>query len=192
VKKKLKILNFERLTLAENLGLKSFPNISIFKGDFRTKFHFNSTIDKKSVLKFLKDYENKKLNKFQKSKKRPVNDRDVMYPSLVEVVSDSFHELVVKSNCDVLLLVYADWSESSMYLVSLLSIISEVFKEMNYSSLIISKMDFDENDLNDNFSVDEKIPILKYFKNNEKSKPNTYQLESSVEDLFKFIDLNST
>jgi hypothetical protein len=180
------------LTLAENLGLKYFPNISIFNGDFKTKFHFNSTIDKKSVLKFLKDYENKKLNKFQKSKKRPLNDKDVMYPSLIEVVFDSFDEIVVKSNSDVLLLVYADWSETSMYLVSLLSIISQLLGEMNHNSLIISKMDFDENDLNDNFTVDEKIPILKFFKMNEKSKPILFQLESNVEDLFKFISLNST
>ena len=184
---------FERLALAENLGLEQFPNISIFNSDLKKKFHFNKEITKKSVYKFIQNYENKKLKSFKKSKKRPLNDKDEYYPTMKEVVATSFQEIVLQSSNDVFILIYAEWNDLSMKYVDLFSIISQLLHSIKHDSIIVCKMDFDENDLHEDFfNQEDKIPILKYFKKDDKKNPISYQFYDNIENLIKFINLHST
>eukprot|EP01080_Neovahlkampfia_damariscottae_P004097 gene4097-7385_t len=185
--------NLSGLALAENLGLQEFPNISIFNSNMKKKFHFNRIISKKSVYKFIQNYQNNKLKPFKKSKVRPKNDRDEYFPTITEVVASSFEEIVLQSQKDVFLLVYAEWNDISMNYIPLFSIVSQLFELIKEDSIIISMINFDENDLhNEFFNIEEKIPILKYFKKNDKNNPISYQSFDKFEYLIDFICQHSS
>ena len=174
--------------LAEYIGIKEndLPSVRIAdtRGDFK-KYNMVGEINEKNILKFVEDWENKKLKPHLKTAEEPKeNNGDVLI-----VVGKTFERDVIKNDKDVMLLFYAPWCGHCKALHPKYEEVAKKLKAKN-PKLVMAKIDATENEVESvNISG---FPTVKFYPGNKKDKePLDYNGDRSVEDIIKFIKTNA-
>ena len=174
--------------LAEYIGIKEneLPSVRIAdtRGDFK-KYNMEGEINEKNILKFVEDWENKKLKPHLKTAEEPKdNNGDVFI-----VVGKTFERDVIKNDKDVMLLFYAPWCGHCKALHPKYEEVAKKLKAKN-PKLVMAKIDATENEVESvNISG---FPTVKFYPGNKKDKaPLDYNGDRSVEDIIKFIKTNA-
>ena len=174
--------------LAEYIGIKEneLPSVRIAdtRGDFK-KYNMEGEINEKNILKFVEDWENKKLKPHLKTADEPKeNNGDVFV-----VVGKTFQKEVIDNDKDVMLLFYAPWCGHCKALHPKYEEVAKKLKEKN-PKLLLAKIDATENEVESvNISG---FPTVKFYPGDKKDKaPLDYNGDRSVEDMIKFIKTNA-
>ena len=174
--------------LAEYIGVKESDLPSVRIADTRTdlkKYNMEGEITEQNILKFVEDWENKKLKPHLKSAEEPKENKgDVLI-----VVGKTFERDVIKNDKDVMLLFYAPWCGHCKALHPKYEEVAKKLKEKN-PKLVMAKIDATENEVESvNISG---FPTVKFYPGNKKDKaPLDYNGDRSVEDIIKFIKTNA-
>ena len=174
--------------LAEYIGIKEseLPSVRIAdtRGDFK-KYNMEGEINEKNILKFVEDWENKKLKPHLKTAEEPKeNNGDVFV-----VVGKTFQKEVIDNDKDVMLLFYAPWCGHCKALHPKYEEVAKKLKEKN-PKLRLAKIDATENEV-ESVSIS-GFPTVKFYPGDKKDKaPLDYNGDRSVEDIIKFIKTNA-
>lgn len=125
-----------------------------------------------------------------KSQTRPQNDRDPTHPELLVLTANSFEELVINSEHDVLVDIYADWCGPCRMVAPVLQKLAKVLK--GFDSIRIAKMNCDLNDIDPTYFPEPSIPNIKFFTAKNKKEPIKYTGKRTLSDFLKFIKANSS
>ena len=174
--------------LAEYIGIKEneLPSVRIAdtRGDFK-KYNMEGEINEKNILKFVEDWENKKLKPHLKTAEEPKeNNGDVFV-----VVGKTFQKEVIDNDKDVMLLFYAPWCGHCKALHPKYEEVAKKLKEKN-PKLRLAKIDATENEV-ESVTIS-GFPTVKFYPGNKKDKaPLDYNGDRSVDDIIKFIKTNA-
>jgi protein disulfide-isomerase A1 len=174
--------------LAEYIGIKEneLPSVRIAdtRGDFK-KYNMEGEINEKNILKFVEDWENKKLKPHLKTAEEPKeNNGDVFV-----VVGKTFQKEVIDNDKDVMLLFYAPWCRHCKALHPKYEEVAKKLKEKN-PKLRLAKIDATENEV-ESVSIS-GFPTVKFYPGDKKDKaPLDYNGDRSVDDIIKFIKTNA-
>lgn len=173
----------EEARLADYIGIKSpeLPTVRIFdtRGDLK-KYKMEGEINEENILQFVEDWENKKLKPNLKSEEVPASQNGDVYV----LVGNSFEEVVLKSDKNVLVEFYAPWCGHCKQLTPIYEEIARKYK--GNDNIIIAKIDATANEVE---SVSIKgFPTLKFYKAGRKDAPMNYSEARTVEGFTKFLN----
>nr|XP_043629074.1 protein disulfide-isomerase-like [Erigeron canadensis] len=142
----------------------------------------NSNVEADQLAPWLKDYMDGKVKPFIKSEPIPeTNDEPVKV-----VVANSLRNMVLDSNKNILLEIYAPWCGHCKKLAPILDEVAVSFE--NDANVMIAKFDGSNNDIpSDTFEV-QGYPTL-YFKSSS-GKVVPYEGNRTKEDIIEFIQKN--
>ena len=129
------------------------------------KFRLQGKINEESLLKFISDWENKKLKPFMKSEpeiKKEDNDGEVF-----NLVGTSYKKDVIDNDKDVVVYFYAPWCEKCQHFYPRYERLARKLKKNN-KKLMFAKMDATENDIE--FFPVNRYPTIKFYPGNAKDK----------------------
>jgi protein disulfide-isomerase A1 len=176
--------------LAEKIGIKDkdLPSIRIIdtSGKYMKKYKMEGEINENNILKFIKDWEEKRIKSYVKSGNEPkVNNEDVFI-----VVGNTFEKEVINNNKDVMVLFYSPWCYHCKALLPKYEEVAKKLKAKN-PKLLLTKINAIENEVE---SIgDYGFPKIKFYPGNKKDRPPIdYDGDKSVEDIIKFIKSNSS
>ena len=176
--------------LAEKIGIKDkdLPSIRIIdtSGKYMKKYKMEGEINENNILKFIKDWEEKRIKSYVKSGDEPkVNNEDVFI-----VVGNTFEKEVINNNKDVMVLFYSPWCYHCKALLPKYEEVAKKLKAKN-PKLLLTKINAIENEVE---SIgDYGFPKIKFYPGNKKDRPPIdYEGDKSVEDIIKFIKSNSS
>lgn len=145
------------------------------------KFKMEGELTEENLLKFIENWENKKIKPFLKTEEIPEeNDGDVFI-----VVGKTFKKEVLDNNKDVVMYFFAPWCEHCKEFYPGYEKLARKLKNKN-PNLILAKMDSTENDIED-FPI-KKYPTIKFYPGNAKNKePIHFNNRGSIDDLLHLI-----
>ena len=148
------------------------------KGDL-SKFKLGSSISRDSVLKFLDEFTNDKLERHYKSAEIPEkNDEYVKV-----VVGKSFQDVVINNDKNVLVEFYAPWCG---HCKTLAPIYEETAKALSGNDkILLVKVDSTENEV-PGVAI-QGFPTLKFYKAGQKDTPIEYSGDRTKEGIFKYF-----
>ena len=190
VNKKLKlfvsdILEGMSVKLSEFCGVREdgLPKAYIIElvGDDPVKYRMEEEINEENLVKFVENWENKKLKPFMRSEPLPEeNDGDVFV-----VVGNTYKKEVLDNDKDVVMYFFAPWCEHCKEYYPKYEKLARKLKNKN-PNLLFAKMDATENDIED-FQIN-KYPTIKFYPGNAKNKePIHFSNRQSIEDLLNLI-----
>ena len=156
------------IKLSEYCGVKEeegLPKAYIIEpiSEFPLKYYLNDSITEEHLLKFVDDWENKKLKPFLRGEEEPEeNDGDVLV-----VVRKTFKKLVLDNDKDVIIVFFAPWCKYCKNLYPGFEKMAIKLKDKN-PKLIFAKIDATENDI-EGINVG-KYPTIKFYPGNAKDK----------------------
>ena len=173
----------EKLTVKEN----NLPTIRIIDttGQYIKKYKMEEDINEKNILKFVDNWENKKIKSYVKSEDIPKdNNGDVFI-----IVGNTFEKEVINNKKDVMVLFYSPWCYHCKALLPKYEEVAKTLKNKN-TNLLLTKINAIENEIE---SIDDYgFPKIKFYPGNKKDKPPIdYNGDKSVEDIIKFIKNNA-
>ena len=173
----------EKLTVKEN----NLPTIRIIDttGQYIKKYKMEEDINEKNILKFVDNWENKKIKSYVKSEAIPKdNNGDVFI-----IVGNTFEKEVINNKKDVMVLFYSPWCYHCKALLPKYEEVAKTLKNKN-TNLLLTKINAIENEIE---SIDDYgFPKIKFYPGNKKDKPPIdYNGDKSVEDIIKFIKNNA-
>ena len=175
--------------LAETIGLKenNLPAIRIIDktGKYTKKYKMEEDINEKNILKFVDNWENKKIKSYVKSGEIPKdNNEDVFI-----IVGNTFEKEVLNNKKDVMVLLYSPLCYHCKALLPKYEKVAKRLKDKN-KNLLLTKINAIENEIE---SIDDYgFPKIKFYPGNKKDKPPIdYNGDKSVEDIIKFIQKNA-
>ena len=174
--------------LAEYIGIKDSDLPSVRIADTRSdlkKYNMEGEINEQNILKFVDDWENKKLKPHLKSAEEPKDNTGDVFV----VVGKTFERDVIKNDKDVMLLFYAPWCGHCKALHPKYEEVAKKLKSKN-PKLVMAKIDATENEV-ESVSIS-GFPTVKFYPGNKKDKaPLDYNGDRSVDDIIKFIKTNA-
>ena len=192
VNKKLKLFVSDieegmSVKLSEYCGIKEdgVPKAYIIEpiSENPIKYRIEEEITEENLLKFVDNWENKKIKPFMKTEKEPLpedNDGDVFV-----VVGNSYKKEVLNNDKDVVLYFFAPWCEHCKEFYPKYEKLARKLKKKN-PNLLMAKMDATENDIED-FQIT-KYPTIKFYPGNAKNKPPIhFSNRQSINDLLNLI-----
>ena len=173
----------EKLTVKEN----NLPTIRIIDttGQYIKKYKMEEDLNEKNILKFVDNWENKKIKSYVKSEAIPKdNNGDVFI-----IVGNTFEKEVINNKKDVMVLFYSPWCYHCKALLPKYEEVAKTLKDKN-KNLLLTKINAIENEIE---SIDDYgFPKIKFYPGNKKDKPPIdYNGDKSVEDIIKFIKNNA-
>ena len=173
----------EKLTVKEN----NLPTIRIIDttGQYIKKYKMEEDLNEKNILKFVDNWENKKIKSYVKSEDIPKdNNGDVFI-----IVGNTFEKEVINNKKDVMVLFYSPWCYHCKALLPKYEEVAKTLKNKN-TNLLLTKINAIENEIE---SIDDYgFPKIKFYPGNKKDKPPIdYNGDKSVEDIIKFIKNNA-
>lgn len=151
-------------------------------------YHFNFAPGKpltaKSISKFCTDFLENKLTPSFKSAPRPEGNDGVV----VEVVTDTFHQIVGQPNSDVVVCIYSGASVQSQLLLRLFKQAAESFRHVD--GLIFAQIDEDDNDLLP--GVPQQVPGVLVFPAENKTQVQSYGGVATLNGLLHFVEEHAT
>ena len=189
-KVKLFVSNFDEgmsVKLSEFCGIKeeNIPKIFIIDptNENPFKYEFKGEANEENLVKFVEDWENKKLKPFLRTEEIPDpddNDGDVYI-----VVGKSFKKEVLDNDKDVLMYFYAPWCKHCKEFYPKYEKLARKLKAKN-PKLLMAKMDATENDIE--YYPINKYPTIKFYPGNAKDKdPLQFSNRLSIVDLLNLI-----
>lgn len=171
---------------AANLGLKrEFPAILIHDMKSNQKFPHSqeSKLNGKSVTDYIKSWVSGELKPTFKSAPVPKSQKGPVHV----LVGDSFEDVVLNSDKDVLVEFYAPWCGHCKNLAPTYDKLGEAFAKDK--QVVIAKLDHTENEVP---LIIQSYPTIYLFKAGSKDQPIAYQGTRSLEDLVKFVKTHSS
>jgi len=171
-----------------NININDFPSIRIVdtSGKYFKKYKMEkNNINEKDILKFVNDWENKKIKSYVKSSEEPKdNDGDVFV-----VVGNTYEKEVINNDKDVVILFYSPLCYKCKALLPKYEIVAEKLKSKN-PKLLLAKIDGIENEVE---TIDDhSFPKIRFYPGNKKNKPPIeYNGDDSVNNIIKFIKDNA-
>ena len=171
-----------------NVNINDFPSIRIVdtSGKYIKKYKMDkNNINERDILKFVNDWENKKLKSYVKSSEEPKdNDGDVFI-----VVGNTYEKEVINNEKDVVILFYSPLCYKCKALLPKYEIVAEKLKSKN-PKLLLAKIDGIENEVE---TIDDHtFPKIRLYPGNKKNKqPIEYNGDNSVNNIIKFIKDNA-
>jgi len=171
-----------------NVNINDFPSIRIVdtSGKYIKKYKMEkNNINERDILKFVNDWENKKLKSYVKSNEEPKdNDGDVFI-----VVGNTYEKEVINNEKDVVILFYSPLCYKCKALLPKYEIVAEKLKSKN-PKLLLAKIDGIENEVE---TIDDHtFPKIRLYPGNKKNKqPIEYNGDNSVNNIIKFIKDNA-
>ena len=170
-----------------NVKEKELPTLRIAdtRGDYLKKYKMEGELNENNILKFIDDWENKRLKSYIKSSEVPEkNNEDVLV-----VVGKTFEKEVINNDKDVMVLFYSPLCYHLYYdckdIIAKYTEVAKILKRFN-SKLILAKIDASENEV-ESIQISGS-PKFKFFPGKQKDKaPIDYEGDNSVNDLIKFI-----
>ena len=170
-----------------NVKEKELPTLRIAdkRGDYLKKYKMEGELNESNILKFIDDWENKRLKSYIKSAEIPeVNNEDVLV-----IVGKTFEKEVINNDNDVMLLFYSPLCyhlyNDCKDIIQKYSEVAKRLKRFN-SKLILGKIDASENEV-ESIHISGS-PKFKFFPGKKKDKaPIDYEGDNSVNDIIKFI-----
>eukprot|EP01067_Filipodium_phascolosomae_P009357 Filipodium_phascolosomae@DN833_c0_g2_i1.p1 len=167
-----------------NLGLKEFPGLVLQMKEGRY-VHTDKISSASDVHSFVENAMGGKLEKSIRSEEVPENNDE----AVKVVVGKNFEEMVMKSDKDVLLEVYAPWCGHCKKL-------EPIYKELAESvsgntHILISKMDGTQNEIPFPDFEWTGFPTL-FFKKAGEAKPKQYDGERTLQALLEFVRKESS
>ena len=144
---------------------------------------FYTIENENDVLKFIKNYNNNKLNNkdnYYKIEPLLANFR----PFVLTANENNFNEIVINNEENVFVLFYSPFSSLSKRISSTFTNLAKKFNQVK-SNIKFVEIDGTKNVV-DGINL-EKYPALYLYKKNVKDKPIVYDGEYKEESLFKFI-----
>ena len=190
VNKKLKLFisdinEGKGVKLSEFCGVKEkdLPKVFIIEPVNSTppKYIFNEKITEENLLKFVNDWENKKIKPYLRSEEEPEeNDGDIF-----NVVGKTFKKEVLDNDKDVLVYFYAPWCRYCKEYYPRYEKLARKLKKKN-PHLLFTKVDITENDI-EGMPITQ-YPTVKFFPGNAKHKEPIHCMNKlSSEDLLNLI-----
>ena len=129
-----------------------------------TRYHYSSAFTDANVRAWLRDYEDDALQHHVKSQPRPANDAHPSRPGVLQVTADTFDELVVGGERNVLVVV-EQWTEhnSDKYIMS--AMVTQWLSTLaaglpDRSELLLASYDYELNDEPDTLPCGEPAIVL--------------------------------
>ena len=176
--------------LAEFIGIKDedLPSVRIAdtrNNDFK-KYNMKDEINLENIIKFVNDWENKRLKPSLKSEDEPKENNGNVFV----VVGKTFEKEVINNDKDVLLLFYAPWCGHCKEFHPKFEEAARILKKDN-PKLLFAKMDATENEVE---SVNiEGYPTIKFYPGNKKDKePIDFNEQRSIPGILKFLREHTT
>ena len=171
VNKKLKLFISDpnegmSVRLAEYCGVKDkdLPIAYILEpvSENPIKYRFKGEITEESLLKFVEEWENGKLNVYMRSEPEiKENDGEVF-----NLVGKTYKRDVIDNDKDIVIYFYAPWCEKCKLFYPKYERLARKLKNRN-KNLLFAKMDATENDI-EYFAVN-KYPTIKFYPGNKKN-----------------------
>ena len=173
----------EKLSVKEN----NLPTIRIIDttGRYIKKYKMEEDINEKNILKFVDNWENKKVKSYVKSEEIPKDNNEDVFV----IVGNTFEKEVINNKKDVMVLFYSPWCYHCKALLPKYEEVAKKLKDKN-KNLLLTKINAIENEID---SIDDYgFPKIKFYPGNKKDKrPIDYNGDKSVEDIIKFIKNNA-
>ena len=170
-----------------NVNKKELPTLRIAdsRGDYLKKYKMEGELNEDNILKFVDDWEKKRLKSYIKSAEIPENNND----DVLVVVGKTFEKEVINNDKDVMLLFYSPLCYHLYYdckdIIKKYSEVAKRLKRFN-SKIILGKIDASENEV-ESIHISGS-PKFKFFPGKKKDKaPIDYEGDNSVNDIIKFI-----
>ena len=171
--------------LSEYCGIKedALPKAYILEpiGENPIKYRTEEKITEENLIKFVENWENKKLKPFMRSEAEPEdNDGDVF-----TVVGKTYKKEVLNNDKDVLLYFFAPWCKHCKEFYPKFEKMARKLKNKN-PKLLLAKIDATENDI-EGLPIN-KYPTIKFYPGNAKNKePIHFNNKQSIVDLLNLI-----
>lgn len=202
-------------TFTESLGINAFnethgtvimiveaqeENIYVLNHRLVKKENQISTINKKMIYEFIKDYSDSKLRRYLKSpleneissSENCLNKTDEAGRRIIcvpEITTLTFNEIVLDDSKDVLLLFYTPWCVFCSAIASTFLTVAKFF--IGIDNILFARLNADVNDLPFEYSVD-RYPSLILFPAKRKSESVTFPLNMPITttSLLQFVLAN--
>ncbi|XP_037766276.1 thioredoxin domain-containing protein 11 isoform X2 [Chelonia mydas] len=174
----------ERLGASRSTHVKEFAAIVDLKEEANYILDQNQTLIKSTLENFIQNFS----ILYSPLKRHLVGDSSVHFPAqhiITEVTTNTFHDVVVLSEKDVLLLYYAQWCG---FCASLNHIFIQLARLLPPNNFTVARIDVARNDLPWEFMAD-RLPTILFFPSNRKDKSVKFPEDFSVTlpNLLKFI-----
>ncbi|EAR83184.2 protein disulfide-isomerase, putative (macronuclear) [Tetrahymena thermophila SB210] len=183
--------NFENQEkLAQYIGVNTAQVpalLLVHSSDQVLKYKFTaSEITVATINQFVSDYLSGKLQTYLKSEDIPAtNDEPVKV-----LVGNSFDDLVINSNKDVLVQFYAPWVGHGKKFAPILEAVAKKLSLNHNHNIIIAKIDYTANDV-PGVNI-RRFPTIKFYQNGNKSTPLDFEDDRTEEDILKFLKEKTT
>ncbi|CAM4632161.1 unnamed protein product [Caretta caretta] len=174
----------ERLGASRSTHVKEFAAIVDLKEEANYILDQNQTLIKSTLENFIQNFS----ILYSPLKRHLVGDSSVHFPAhhvITEVTTNTFHDVVVLSEKDVLLLYYAQWCG---FCASLNHIFIQLARLLPPNNFTVARIDVARNDLPWEFMAD-RLPTILFFPSNRKDESVKFPEDFSVTlpNLLKFI-----
>ena len=170
-----------------NINANDLPTVRLVDttGKYIKKYKMEvNNINEQDILKFVNDWENKKIKSYVKSSEEPKNNSgDVLI-----VVGTTYEKEVINNDKDVVILFYSPLCYRCKALLPKYEIVAEKLKAKN-PKILFAKIDTFENEVE---TIDDHtFPKIRLYPGNKKNElPIEYNGDDSVDNIIKFIKDN--
>ena len=175
-----------------NIKEKELPTVRIAdtSGEYLKKYKLEGELSEENILKFVQNWENKKLKSYIKSAEEPEENKEDVFV----VVGKTFEKEVINNDKDVILLFYSPLCyylhHHCKELLQNYPVVAKRLKKLN-PKLLFAKIDGVENEVES--IIISSFPKVKFFPGKQKDKnPIDYDGDNSIDDIIKFIKEHSS
>jgi len=175
--------------LVENLGVKAsaLPTVRIVRADKERirKYALEGDVTSDKIVQLHDDYTNKKAKRSYLSEPVPAENNDLVKT----VVLDTFKDMVLDPNSDVLLHIWAPWCGHCRAMMPVYDNVARKTREV--PNFIVAKIDASVNDL-EAFGLDiVEYPTILFFTKSNKDDPIEFKDERNEYKFNDFIRANA-
>lgn len=174
------------INLAEFAGVHSddLPTVKIVDPTPENPIKFimegKEEINKEKLLKFIDDWEKRKLKPYLKTQEVPTEQ----YGDVMSIVGKNFKKEVIDNDKDVMVYFYAPWCEHCKENYPVYEKVAKKLRKQN-PNLLMVKIDATENDVEG--LIINRFPTIKFYPGNQKEKPFDYRKKSIESEYINFM-----
>eukprot|EP01124_Arcella_intermedia_P022199 TRINITY_DN3260_c0_g2_i2.p1 TRINITY_DN3260_c0_g2~~TRINITY_DN3260_c0_g2_i2.p1 ORF type:complete len:617 (-),score=170.44 TRINITY_DN3260_c0_g2_i2:19-1869(-) len=173
-----------------SIGFPSGLIAVVFNLETSSYYLFEGQITKETLIEFGQSVLQGKAKTFVKSAPRPPNDRDPEHTHLYQLTANSFDELVLNSDKDFFVDIWAEWCGPCVRVGPTISKLAEILSSV--PTIAIGKLNCDDNTVNKKYFPENGIPNMKIFPAGDKSNPVKYSGNRTLSSFLEFIHQNAT